>query len=389
MAKAAPSSARRCEGRVVIVDDVITAGTSMRESVATIGAAGAKPAGVLIALDRMERGQGETSAVQDIRDTFGIPVVSIATLDDVMTFIDGRSRPCQACAPRSPTIVHAMARTDRHAMRTQSFEEIMKPLGNRAVAGRGITPRRKRADPADHRCCCRCCSRACACSPSRRAPRRASTNGPTSAASIHYSDKIPAEAVNRANLQLNRQGLTIRKTEQARPSTQPRGEDRKRRAAHAPGGARQAAGRAARPRAGRVVYEREGNRPREDAGRCDDRRPGAIGAGATSRRCRSAATSSRARRARTRHGRCPARSCSKSKRSTPRSRGSTNSSRRRRRNRRTSPRATTPTSSGSASCAAASPVTGTSSPPMTAAIRPADPAALKLTHASARRALTA
>ena len=77
-------------GRVVIVDDVITAGTSVRESVALISAAGAQPAGVLIALDRMERGQGETSAVQDVRDTFGIPVVSIATLDDVMTFIEGR-----------------------------------------------------------------------------------------------------------------------------------------------------------------------------------------------------------------------------------------------------------------------------------------------------------
>jgi len=46
---------------------------------------------VLIALDRMERGQGNTSAVQDVRNTFGIPVVSIATLDDVMTFIDGRA----------------------------------------------------------------------------------------------------------------------------------------------------------------------------------------------------------------------------------------------------------------------------------------------------------
>ena len=55
-------------GRVVIVDDVITAGTSVRESVAMIRAAGAMPAGVLIALDRMERGQGDTSAVQDIRE---------------------------------------------------------------------------------------------------------------------------------------------------------------------------------------------------------------------------------------------------------------------------------------------------------------------------------
>ncbi|HXR57325.1 MAG TPA: orotate phosphoribosyltransferase [Casimicrobiaceae bacterium] len=77
-------------GRVMIVDDVITAGTSVRESVALIRANGAEPAGVLIALDRMERGQGETSAVQEVRDSYGIPVVAIATLDDVMAFIGAR-----------------------------------------------------------------------------------------------------------------------------------------------------------------------------------------------------------------------------------------------------------------------------------------------------------
>jgi orotate phosphoribosyltransferase len=77
-------------GRVMIVDDVITAGTSVRESVALIRANGAQPAGVLIALDRMERGQGEASAVQEVRDNYGIPVVAIATLDDVMAFIAGR-----------------------------------------------------------------------------------------------------------------------------------------------------------------------------------------------------------------------------------------------------------------------------------------------------------
>lgn len=77
-------------GRVMIVDDVITAGTSVRESVELIRAQGATPAGVLIALDRMERGQGATSAVQDLRDTYGIPVVAIANLDDVMAFIDDR-----------------------------------------------------------------------------------------------------------------------------------------------------------------------------------------------------------------------------------------------------------------------------------------------------------
>jgi orotate phosphoribosyltransferase len=76
-------------GRVVIVDDVISAGTSVRESVELIRRDGAQPAGVLIALDRMERGPGTTSAVQDVRDMYGIPVVSIATLDDVMTFVEG------------------------------------------------------------------------------------------------------------------------------------------------------------------------------------------------------------------------------------------------------------------------------------------------------------
>jgi orotate phosphoribosyltransferase len=78
------------KGRIMIVDDVITAGTSVRESVEAIRAHGAVPAGVLIALDRMERGQGERSAVREVQDAYGIPVVAIATLDDVMAFISGR-----------------------------------------------------------------------------------------------------------------------------------------------------------------------------------------------------------------------------------------------------------------------------------------------------------
>ncbi|MEP7328434.1 MAG: orotate phosphoribosyltransferase [Betaproteobacteria bacterium] len=76
-------------GRVVIIDDVITAGTAVRESVAIIRAQGATPAGVLIALDRMERGQGDLSAVDEVRAMFDIPVAAIATLDDVMHFIVG------------------------------------------------------------------------------------------------------------------------------------------------------------------------------------------------------------------------------------------------------------------------------------------------------------
>jgi orotate phosphoribosyltransferase len=78
-------------GRTVIVDDVITDGASKRESVELLRREGAEPVAVLIALDRMERGQGDTSAVQDIRDAFGIPVVSIATLDDVLRFIEANS----------------------------------------------------------------------------------------------------------------------------------------------------------------------------------------------------------------------------------------------------------------------------------------------------------
>jgi len=77
-------------GRVLIVDDVITAGTSVRESVDLIRSHRANPAGVLIALDRMERGQGESSAVQEVQSLYGIPVVAIATLDDLMGFLGDR-----------------------------------------------------------------------------------------------------------------------------------------------------------------------------------------------------------------------------------------------------------------------------------------------------------
>jgi orotate phosphoribosyltransferase len=77
-------------GRVLIVDDVISAGTSVRESVELIRAAGAAPCGVVIALDRMERGQGALSAVQEVQETYGIPVVAVANLDDLLAYLGGR-----------------------------------------------------------------------------------------------------------------------------------------------------------------------------------------------------------------------------------------------------------------------------------------------------------
>jgi orotate phosphoribosyltransferase len=90
----------KLQGKVVIIDDVISAGTSVRESVAMIRAAGAEPCAVLIALDRMERSGkddalSENSAVQEVTREFGIPVVSIANLDDLFSYISGEGANAQ------------------------------------------------------------------------------------------------------------------------------------------------------------------------------------------------------------------------------------------------------------------------------------------------------
>jgi len=76
------------EGQVLIVDDVLTAGTAVRESVGIIKSAGAKPAGVVLALDRQERGVGPQSAVQEIQANYGIPVVRIITLDHLIEYLE-------------------------------------------------------------------------------------------------------------------------------------------------------------------------------------------------------------------------------------------------------------------------------------------------------------
>ena len=78
-------------GRVLIVDDVLTAGTAVRESFDIIEGRGAIVAGVVISLDRMERGQGDLSAVREIEKHHGIPVISIASLDDLMSWLGDRA----------------------------------------------------------------------------------------------------------------------------------------------------------------------------------------------------------------------------------------------------------------------------------------------------------
>src|SRR5690349_2376872 len=77
-------------GRVLIVDDVITAGTAVRESLALIRAGGAQPAGLLVALDRQERGAGALSATQELTAEHGVPVVAIASLEDLMGYAADR-----------------------------------------------------------------------------------------------------------------------------------------------------------------------------------------------------------------------------------------------------------------------------------------------------------
>lgn len=76
------------QGRVLIIDDVISAGTSVRESVKLIEQAGATPAGVAIALDRMEKGTGELSAVQEVQQQYGLPVIAIANLLDLFAMLE-------------------------------------------------------------------------------------------------------------------------------------------------------------------------------------------------------------------------------------------------------------------------------------------------------------
>ncbi|MCP3870185.1 MAG: orotate phosphoribosyltransferase [Gammaproteobacteria bacterium] len=77
-------------GRILIIDDVITAGTAIRESVEVIRAQGAAPAGVVIALDRQEKGTGERSAIQEVEQDYGLPVTSIVNLGNLIEYLDGK-----------------------------------------------------------------------------------------------------------------------------------------------------------------------------------------------------------------------------------------------------------------------------------------------------------
>ncbi|MDZ7653811.1 MAG: orotate phosphoribosyltransferase [Burkholderiaceae bacterium] len=102
-------------GRVMIIDDVITAGTSVRESVQLIRQAGASPAGVLIALDRMERAGPDSalsahSAVQEVEKLYAMPVIAIASLADLLSFIDTGAETALALRPHRDAMMAYRAR---------------------------------------------------------------------------------------------------------------------------------------------------------------------------------------------------------------------------------------------------------------------------------------
>ena len=85
----------KLSGRVMIIDDVITAGTAVREVMDIIRAADAEPVGVLIGLNRQERGRGELSAIQEVERDYGIPVISIIALDDILQYLQAQGATAQ------------------------------------------------------------------------------------------------------------------------------------------------------------------------------------------------------------------------------------------------------------------------------------------------------
>ncbi len=87
------------DGRIMLVDDVITAGTAIRESMEIIQANGADLAGVLVAIDRQEKGKGELSAIQEVERDFGCAVISIVSLSDLITYLEEKGDAAEHLEP--------------------------------------------------------------------------------------------------------------------------------------------------------------------------------------------------------------------------------------------------------------------------------------------------
>jgi orotate phosphoribosyltransferase len=113
------------QGRVVILDDVITAGTAIRESIELIRQAGAEAVGVALALDRQERGQGERSAVQEVESLFGIRCVTILTFSELIAALEERAASAHGLAAGYPGLAPTIEQLT--AMRTYRLEYGVTP----------------------------------------------------------------------------------------------------------------------------------------------------------------------------------------------------------------------------------------------------------------------
>src|SRR6185312_11022121 len=223
-------------GRVVIVDDVITDGGAKREAIERVRAAGATPVAIMIAFDRKERGRGALSAVQEITRDFGVPVVAIATLDDLRRFIDAATARNTACNEHPSSGFDRGARLRRRGARARCATRCRRDLQMDRRQGR--RPLHRQDARRGHQ-------------QGGDGARQAGTAGQAHRSAAH------ARAARRARR---------------------RGEEEAG-APEKPGGSRSPG-----PRADAVVHERRRDRAFEEARARDDRRPGAV----VARLCRAA-----------------------------------------------------------------------------------------------------
>ena len=171
-------------GRVVIVDDVITDGGAKREAIELVRAQGATPVAVLIAFDRKERGRGARSAVQELAEEFGIPVLAIATLDDLRVFIDAT-----ASAGRPGGRPGRLSRAVRCAMRRASTgARVRRPAGRSRALLLALA----------------------ACAVAGTATAQQTYKWVDDKGVVHYTDKLPTEPLNTGATVLNKQAVPIR-----------------------------------------------------------------------------------------------------------------------------------------------------------------------------------
>ena len=198
------------QGRVLIVDDVISAGTATRESLALIREHGAEPAGVLIALDRQERGQGNLSAAQDFAAEHGIPVIAIARLDDLLAY---------AADKAELRFTIGACRISRALRRLSGFGTIGSV--NIGAASSETAVLYSAAGGFPMRCALVAVLQSCLPAASRADGHGAghnATNGRDGQGNLHYDDALPDEALKFGYDVVSAQGLVVKHVDRASTS---------------------------------------------------------------------------------------------------------------------------------------------------------------------------